>query len=122
MADMKPTKRRGGTQYMHRETEEYRQAIRRKLNAYRVFLFMGAVTHGLMHYFTACHAEPVWRCFRSWLRTIRTDVVPSEMVVTLALRNELPDFQLVGAQTHPIAKFIGEHQARGYPHYFGKAA
>ena len=119
---MKPIKRRGGNQYMHHESEEYRQAIRRKLNAYHVFLFMGVVTQALMHYLSACHTESVWLCFRSWLRTIRTGVAPTEMVAKMALQNELPEFLLVGAQTNPIAKFIGEHQAVEYGASWGKAA
>ncbi|ASJ73893.1 transposase [Granulosicoccus antarcticus] len=122
MADMRRIKRRGGNQYMHHESKQYREAIRRKLNAYHVFLFMGVVTQGLMHYLSACHTESVWLCFRSWLRTLRTGVAPSEMVVKLALRNELPEFLLVGAQTNPIAKFIGEHQTLGYSNNWKKAA
>ena len=122
MAGMKPTKRRGGNQYMHHEFSEYREAIRRKLNAYHVFLFMGIVTQGLMHYLSACHTEPVWRCFKTWMRTIRAGVAPTEMVVKLALRNELPEFLLVGAQTNNLAKFIVDNQAPEGSDHWGKAA
>ncbi len=122
MADMKPTRRGGGNQYMHRESEAYRKAVRRKLRAYHVFLFMGVITQGLMHYLSACHTEPVWQCFRSWLRTIRQGVAPTEMVVKIALRNELPEFLLVGAENNPIAKFIVEHQAPDCGYYQDKAA
>ena len=122
MADMKPTRRGGGNQYMHRESEEYRTAVRRKLRAYHVFLFMGVITQGLMHYLSACHTEPVWQCFRSWLRTIRQGVAPTEMVVKIALRSELPEFLLVGAETNPVAKFIVDHQAPDWGHYQDKAA
>jgi len=38
MAGMKPLKRRSGNQYMHMETEYYRQAVRRKLGAHHCFL------------------------------------------------------------------------------------
>ncbi len=83
---------------------------------------MGVVTQGLMHYLSACHTESVWLCFRSWLRTIRTGVAPTEMVFKMALRNELPEFLLVSAQTNPIANVIGEHQALGYGDSWAKAA
>jgi len=86
MADMKPTRRGAGNRHMHRESEAYRTAIRRKLRAYHVFLFMGVIAQGLMHYLSASHTEPVWQCFRSWLRTIRQGVAPTEMVVKIALR------------------------------------
>jgi hypothetical protein len=122
MADMKPTRRGGGNQYMHCESEVYRKSVRRKLRAYHVFLFMGVVTQGLMHYLSTCHTQPVWQSFRSWLRTIRKGVAPTEMVVKIALRNELPEFLLVGAKTNPIAKFIVDHQAPDGGYYQDKAA
>ncbi len=100
--------------HVRRNTQEYREAIRRKLHAYHVFLFMGVLTQGLMHYLSACHTESVWLCFRSWLRTIRKGVAPTELVVKMAMQNELPEFLLVGAETNPIAKFIDEHQAPEY--------
>jgi hypothetical protein len=34
MADMKPQRRGGGDQYLHRTSDSYRQAVRRKLSAY----------------------------------------------------------------------------------------
>ena len=122
MADMKPIKRRGANQYLHHESDVYRDNVRRKLHAYHVFLFMGVVTQGLMHYLSACHTEQVWRYFRSWIRTIRTGVAPTEMVVGLALRNELPEFLLAGAKSNSVAKFIADHQALSDSHYWGKAA
>ncbi len=96
---------------MHRESEAYQKAVRRKLRAYHVFLVMGVITQGLVHYLSACHTESAWQCFRSWLRTIRKGVAPTEMVVKIALRNELPEFLRVGGKTNPIAKFIVAHQA-----------
>lgn len=122
MLDMKPIRRRGGNQYMHLETATYRQAVRRKLHSYHVFLFMGVVTQGLMHYLSACHTERVWGGFGSWLRTIRKGVAPSELVVKMALGNTLAEFLLVGAKTNAIAKFIVERQAVGGSDSYARAA
>ena len=83
---------------------------------------MGVVTQGLMHYLSACHTEQVWRYFRPLIRTIRTGVAPTGMVVGLALRNELPESLLVGAKRNGVAKFIADHQALSDSHYWGKAA
>lgn len=110
MAKMKPIARRNGDQYLHRETEQYRQAVKRKLHAYHVYLFMGIVTQGLMQYLSALHTDAVWRSFGSWLRTIRKGVAPSELVVTMALRNTLSEFLCVGHKTNTLAKFITDHQ------------
>jgi hypothetical protein len=75
-----------------------------------------------MHYLSACHTERVWRNFRSWIRTIRSGVAPTEMVVKLALRNELPELLLVGAQTYNVAKFIVGHQRLTNSRAWAKAA
>ena len=72
---------------------------------------MGVVTQGLMQYLSACHTDSVWRGFGSWLRTIRKGIAPSEMVVTLALRNTLSEFLTAGHKTNRLAKFIVGHQS-----------
>ena len=122
MKDMKPLQRRNGNQHLHRETEAYRQAVRTKMAAYHVFLFAGVVAQGLMHYLSSCHHEAVWRSFGSWLRTIRTGVAPTEMVVTMALRNTLPEFLLVCSPSHTMAKFIQQRQDRSRADFFRQAA
>ena len=122
MRDMKKIKRRGGDQYLHMETESYRQGIRRKLRSYHVHLFAGVVAQGLMQYLSACHTELVWRSFGSWLRTIRAGVAPSERVVSMSLRNTLCEFLLVNAQTNNLAKFITERQDRNRADILGVAA
>ena len=122
MMDMKPLKRRSGNQHLHRESDAYRRAVRRKLAAYHVFLFAGVVAQGLMHYLSSCHTEAVWRSFGSWLRTIRKGVAPSEMVVTMALRNTLSEFLLVCPATNIMAKFIAEQQDRSRTSFFARAA
>jgi hypothetical protein len=109
---MKPLKRRNGNQHLHRESEAYRCAVRRKLTAYHVFLFTGVVAQRLMHYLSSCHTDVVWRSFGSWLRTVRKGVAPSELVVTMALRNTLPGFLLVCSGTNIMAKFIEQRQDR----------
>ena len=122
MKDMKPLKRRNGNQHLHRESDAYRRAVRRKMRAYHVFLFAGVVAQGLMHYLSSCHTEAVWRSFGSWLRTIRSGVAPSEMVVTMALRNTLSEFLLVFSGSNIMAKFIEQRLDRSRADFFGKAA
>jgi hypothetical protein len=45
----------------------------------------------------------------SWLRTMKTDMVPSEMVVAQALRTRLPDFLLSNHDNSDLKKFILDH-------------
>jgi hypothetical protein len=110
MQDMKPLARRNGDQYLHRESLEYRLAVKRKIHAYHVFMHAGIVCQGLLHYLAVMFPSQVWSSFGSWLRTIRPGVPPSELVVANALRQCLPEFLVNNAKTHFFAKFIAERQ------------
>ncbi len=113
MKVMKPLKRRNGNQYLHRASAAYRQAVKRKLRAYHVFVQAGIVAQGLAQYLAACRSELVWRSFGTWLRTIRPGLAPSERVVTTALRHCLPEFLVDRSRDHILAKFILERQDPG---------
>lgn len=110
MSAMKPLKRRNGNQHLHRESEQYRDGIKRKLKAYHVFVHAGIVAQGLLHYLASCHTQFVWSTFGSWLRTIRPGLAPSEFVVATALRQSLPDFLLDSGSETNFAKFIAQRQ------------
>ncbi|MCH7507100.1 MAG: transposase, partial [Proteobacteria bacterium] len=110
MKNMKPLKRRNGNQFLHRESAHYRHCIKRKLNAYHVFVLAGIVAQGLLHYLASCYPKLVWRSFGSWLRTIRPGIAPSELVVSMALRNSFPEFLLANSHSHNFAKFIAQRQ------------
>jgi hypothetical protein len=110
MDDMKPLRSRNGDQYLHRESFEYRTAIKRKIHAYHVFIQAGVVCQGLLQYLSVAFPNVVWNAFRSWLRTIRPGIPPSELVVASALRQSLPEFLLNSAQSNILAKFIAERQ------------
>ena len=108
MMDMTPLRHQNGNQHLHRERDDYRNSVRRKLHAYHVFVQAGIVAQGLLQYLAATFPRLVWNSFGSWLRTIRDGVPPSELVVAAALRNTFPEF-LADCQKNPIlAKFILE--------------
>jgi hypothetical protein len=108
MKQMKPLRRRSGNQYLHRESSDYRHAIKRKVNAYHVFIHAGVVSQGLLQYLAANFPKLVWASFGSWLRTIRPGIAPSELVVATALRHSLPEFLLNTARSNSFAKFMVE--------------
>jgi len=110
MKKMKPLRRRNGNQYLHRESLDYRNAVKRKMNAYHLFIQTGIVSQGLVQYLAAVFPQLVWDSFGSWLRTIRPGIPPSELVVTTALRQCLPDFLLDTAENNSFAKFILDRQ------------
>lgn len=113
MQDMKPLRRRNGNQYLHRESLDYRNAIKRKIHAYHVFIQAGIVCQGLLQYLSVAFPTLVWNSFGSWLRTIRPGIPPSELVVAHALRQSLPEFLLNADQRDLLAKFILQRQDHG---------
>jgi hypothetical protein len=110
MQHMKPLRPRNGNQYLHRESLDYRNAIKRKIHAYHVFIQAGVVCQGLLQYLAVAFPTLVWNSFGSWLRTIRPGIPPSELVVANALRQSLPEFLLNAVQRNFLAKFIVERQ------------
>jgi len=110
MFDMKPTRRRSGNQHLHRASPEYRDAVRRKLHAYHVFIQAAVVCQGLLQYLAVAFPQRVWACFGSWLRTTRPDIPPSELVVANAMRQSIPEFLLNSASGDSFAKFVIERR------------
>lgn len=109
MADMSPRPNRSGNQHVHLKSELYRAAVRRKLAAYDCHLQIGTIAQGLLQMLAILHTGTVWQRFGSWLRTIRPGIAPSEGVVTLALRQCLPEFLATNNETNILAKFITEN-------------
>jgi len=122
MQDMKPLRRRNGNQHLHRESLDYRNAIKRKIHAYHVFIQVGVVCQGLLQYLAVAFPELVWNAFGSWLRTVRPGIPPSELVVANALRQSLPEFLLNSFQRSSLAKFIVERQDPGNMEMFRLAS
>jgi DDE superfamily endonuclease len=122
MRGMKPLKPRNGNQYLHRDPENYRDAVMRKLRAYHVFIQAGIVCQGLLQYLSLCFTAQVWGTFGSWLRTIRHGIPPSELVVTHAMRNTLPEFLVATANTNIFTKFLTERQESCRMGHLGLAA
>jgi hypothetical protein len=122
MKNMKPQRYGAGNQYLHRESEKYRQEVQRKIHAYHVFLQAGIIAQGLMQYLAVVYPQAIWHSFGSWLRTIRPGIAPSEFVVAEALRQSLPHFLLSNENTHAFAKFIAQRKNTEDPQLFQTAA
>ena len=106
MKPMRPIKRPSGNQNVSRQTDEYKRAVERKMAAYHRYVQLGCIAQGLLQHLAINYPGTVWNTFRSWLRTMKTDTVPSEMVVGYALRSSFPAF-LLDTDTEPeLKKFI----------------
>ena len=116
MAAMKPRRRGQGDQYLHRESQAYRDAVRRKMNAFHLHVQLGCVAQGLLQYLALNHTAQVWRLFRSWLRTMNPTLPPSELVVACALRSALPEFLQDAALPHKLRIILRAIGTRATPH------
>jgi len=105
---MKRLKRGTGDQYLHKESEQYRDAVLVKLAAYHAFIQTGIIAQGILIYLALTHTALIWKSFGSWLRTIRPNVPPSELVVMLALKNTYPQFLAESDETSDLQKFMRE--------------
>jgi hypothetical protein len=108
MMAMKKTHRGSGNQHVHRESDEYRKAIVRKIDAYHRFVQIGCIAQGLLQHLAIQYKSIVWSEFRSWLRTMNPEYAPSEMVVGMALRSSLPRFMHGMPDDNCLKKFIAE--------------
>jgi hypothetical protein len=106
MMDMTPIRRGQGDQYLHRKPDAYRAGVRRKLRAYHLHVQLGCIAQGLLQHLAINHADTVWHHFQGWMRTLRHDIPPSELVVSHALHSSLPEF-LQGSSIHKsLAKIL----------------
>jgi len=109
MKPMKPIKRCSGNQNLVRKSEEYRLAVERKMDAYHRHVQLGCIVQGLLQHLAINFRDLVWSKFRSWLRTMKKDLVPSEMVVANALKSCFPEFLLDRSIESELKKFILDH-------------
>jgi hypothetical protein len=106
MAAMTPLRRASGDQYLHRKSDAYRDAVRRKIAAYHRHIQLGLIAQGLLQILSATKPSLVWQSFGSWIRTIRPGLAPSEQVVAIALRHTFPEFLATAAKTVILVKFL----------------
>jgi len=108
MMRMVPIRKRSGNQYLHKKDVKYRNAVRRKINAYHRYVQAGLIAQGLLQYLSAAFPERVFASFGSWFRTIRPGIPPSEQVTAIAMRNTFPEFLLDSPHDSIFKKFLTE--------------
>jgi hypothetical protein len=108
MKPMKPIKRGSGNQNITGKPEEYKQAVKRKIDAYHRYVQLGCIAQGLLQHLAINFSQTVWAKFKSWLRTMNKDLVPSELVVSYALKSTFLDFLLDTTSEPELTKFILE--------------
>ena len=91
MKTMKPNGRKT-KQYLHRESEEYREQIKRKMKSYHIHLALSCITQGLLNHLAINFKDQVWASFNGWLRTINDSIEPTEIIASRALASTLPNY------------------------------
>jgi hypothetical protein len=106
MKSMIPIRNNDKGQKIHNKTAQYRQAVKRKLKAYHVYVQLACIVQGLLQHLALNCASRVWTQFRSWLRTMNTHKPPSELVVAYALRHSLLEFLAGAPDDHKLKKIL----------------
>jgi hypothetical protein len=105
---MRPTKRGSGEWLLHFADHAFKLKVERKIHAYHLFIMLGFIAQGLMQYLSVHHTNMVLHHFGSWLRTIRSNIPPSEKVVCLAMANAYGEFIADGQNSINFTKFFRE--------------
>lgn len=108
MKSMAPIRRRSKGQWLHRKSIEYRQQVERKIKAFHVHVMFGCICQGLALHLALNFRNEVWNSFSGWLRTIRKNLEPSELVVANALATTLPNFLQADRKGLDWRKFLLE--------------
>lgn len=104
---MMPLKKRGtGDQLLQLAPTKFKEGVLRKLHAYHLFIQLGLIAQGLIQYLSMYHYQTVWKCFGTWLRTIRPNTLPSEKVVSLALSRTYIEFLIDATKQAIFKKFL----------------
>ena len=86
--------------------DEYRRKVRRKLDAYHRYVQLGCIAQGLLQHLAINASDAVWNHFKSWMRTMKPNLTPSEAVAAQALRSSFPDFLLRAPDGNELKKFV----------------
>jgi hypothetical protein len=108
MKAMDKIRRGSGDQYMHHKSGDYRDGVKRKLAAYNLHIQLGLIAQGMLQYLSITFKDQIWSDFGSWLRTMKTNISPSEAVTAQALRTAFPDFLAGLPKQHILKKFLAD--------------
>jgi hypothetical protein len=113
MSNMEKISRGTKSQEIYNRDEKYQNDVRRKLHAYHLFAQLGLIAQGLLIYISVYFKDDVWRLFGSWMRTMKTQMCPSELVVTYALRSSFWVFLWELPKNDIWKKFVKDKVAFG---------
>ncbi len=108
MKSMDTTSRWQKTQYLHKKPARYRKSYFTKICAYEVYVQFACIAQGILQYLSITKPDTVKKQCRTWFRTIRPNVLPTELIVGEALKNSMPYFLAGSLFPANLKKFIHE--------------
>lgn len=107
LKSMAPIKRQQrGDQNLQFCSKQFKVRVARKLHAYNLFILTGLIAQGLLQYLSIHCYVAVWNSFGTWLRTVRDNTLPSEMVVAMAMTRTYNQFLSDEQQLGIFKKFL----------------
>jgi hypothetical protein len=85
-------KRGSGDQCLQFAPKKFKDRVIKKIRSYNLFIQVAFIAHGLLQYLSIHYHKTVWRNFNTWIRTIRDNTLPSEMVVVHAMKETYFEF------------------------------
>lgn len=104
-----PLRKRGkdsGDYIIKNESEQFKEKLEKKMNAYHLFIQLGFIAQGLTQYLSVYYHSSIWESFGSWLRTVRDKTFPSEKVACMTLARTYLPFLIAQQKSSPFAKFL----------------
>lgn len=111
------TRKQRGDQNLQDFKTTLQLRIAQKMKAYHVFILCGFIAQGLLQYLSIHYNKAVWSRFGTWLRTIKPNTLPSEMVTALAMTRTYDEFLEDGQHMVIFKKFLLEKIANRRARY-----
>lgn len=106
---MEPTKKQSKGIDLVGQTQEARDKIERKIEAFHAFILLSYVANGICLYLANTHPEGVWAKFSGWLRQMDKSKPPSEIVVKNALATDFNYFRTSTEKPSKLKNMILKH-------------
>jgi hypothetical protein len=106
------TRKQRGDQSLADFNKTLQRRIAKKMHAYHLFILCGLISQGLLQYLSIHYYKAVWSSFGTWLRTIRDNTLPSEMVTAWAMTRTYDYFLEDEQDVSIFKKFLLQKIAR----------
>lgn len=108
LKSMSKKSRKSGDQVLQFSSKKFKESVAKKIRSYHLFIQAGFIAHGLLQYLSMHSHQTVWKHFGTWIRTIRGDKLPSEMIVAKSMTRSYFEFLVDEQDDSILKKFIRE--------------